>query len=71
MIASRRWQAWRQGWQDYCILTLVKEKLQKANDTAKLAELNQKVKDTINNGIDPVKTDAVRLWLKGELSTAP
>lgn len=67
VIPSRRWQAWRQGWQDYCLLTLAKETMQKSGDTAGIKELDSKVKDTLANAIDPAKTEAVRNWLKSKL----
>jgi hypothetical protein len=70
VVPSRRWQAWRQGWQDYCLLALVKNRLQQAGDQSGLSELNKKVEETVANGIDPVKTDEVRAWLKQKLATA-
>lgn len=71
VVPSRRWQAWRQGWQDYCLLNLVKQKLTKDDDKAGLTEFNSDVQDTLANGIDPAKTDAVRTWLKTKLTKSP
>jgi hypothetical protein len=70
VIPSRRWQAWRQGWQDYNLLTLAKESMKRSGDDAGIAELDQKVQDLVANGLDPVKTEATRDWLKSKLVSA-
>jgi hypothetical protein len=67
VVPSRRWQAWRCGWQDYNMLSLLRDKLSQASDQAGLKELDLLVQDVVNNPGNQAKTDAVREWAKARL----
>jgi hypothetical protein len=64
---SRRWQAWRRGWQDYNLLSMLREKLEKAGDEAGLKRLNESVHDAAECPGDPMKREQVRAWIKANL----
>jgi hypothetical protein len=66
---SRRWEAWRRGWQDYLLLTLTKNAL--AHDKAQTEMLYQKVKQVVDYPGDQALADAVRAWLKEKVAARP
>lgn len=66
--ASRRWEAWRRGWQDYQLLALTKAKLTAAKDEAGLRQLQQLVEGAVTVPGNPAKTEAVRQWARGQLT---
>ena len=65
---SRRWQAWRQGWQDYLLLSRARQALRDRKDADGLKMLDGKVADVVSFPSDPVRADAVRAWAKRVLS---
>jgi len=66
VIPSRRWEAWRRGWQDYNLLALTKTSL--AGDEAGLAEMDRLLDEVVKVPGDPQKREAVRDWLKSRLA---
>jgi hypothetical protein len=71
VIPSRRWQAWRRGWQDYNLLFLARESAVKAGDKAKQEQLAGYVEEVVKVPGDPQKAEAVRAWLKRLLLERP
>jgi hypothetical protein len=70
VIPSRRWQAWRQGWQDYLLLARARSTLRERNDGEGLKTLEQKVKEVVTSAEDADRADETRAWLKGVLASA-
>ncbi|HEX7008802.1 MAG TPA: carbohydrate-binding family 9-like protein [Phycisphaeraceae bacterium] len=68
---SRRWQAWRQGWQDYLLLSLVRDRLRQKGDEAQLAELDRRVQAVVDFPGDSARMQAVRAWLKRQIAATP
>lgn len=66
-IPSRRWQAWRQGFQDYCLLSQAKHELKSRGDAKGLAELSRLVDKAIQSPSDPTNFDAARAFSKQAL----
>jgi hypothetical protein len=64
---SRRWQAWRRGWEDYNLLAILRDKLEKSGDQAALKKLNETVHDVVTCPGDSVKRDQAREWVKSQL----
>lgn len=64
LIPSRRWQAWRQGWQDHCLLTLTSEYLTRKGDSVSLAKMKQLVDEVVLVPGDPNRSESVRNWCK-------
>jgi|GEM_PF-2450658 len=64
VIPSRRWQAWRQGWQDFCLLSLCRKKLESTKDTVRLEKLNSMIDMVVTFPADPVNFDAARSYAK-------
>jgi hypothetical protein len=67
MVPSRRWQAWRRGWQDYCLLALTRKHFKQAGDEESLTKLNELVKKVAAVPGDPTRAEKARLWLKKTL----
>ncbi len=67
LVPSRRWEAWRRGWQDYNILAMAKRSLQEAGDEAGLAELDRLVRDVVKVPGDPQKREAAREWARARV----
>jgi hypothetical protein len=65
---SRRWQAWRQGWQDYLLLSRARQALRDRDDDERLKRLEKHVTDVVSFPGDAARADAVRTWAKGVLS---
>ena len=66
-IPSRRWQAWRQGWQDYCLLALAKKELIARNDTSSQTNLSNLVAKAVQLP-SPANLDAARDFAKQVLT---
>ena len=64
VIPSRRWQAWRQGWQDHCLLSLARKLLQQAGDETRVAALEEMVHQVVAVPGDPRLAEGVRKWCK-------
>jgi hypothetical protein len=71
VLPSRRWQAWRQGWQDYLLLARVRAQLRQSGDEAALAKLDEHVKQVVAFPGEPERPDAARWWLKSVLTSEP
>ena len=65
--SSLRWQAWSQGWQDYCLLDLAKKELIARNDTSGQANLNIIVAKVVQLP-SPANLDAARDFAKQVLT---
>ena len=63
-IPSRRWQAWRQGFQDYCLFDLAREALAGRKDPDGLARLNILIDKAIAIPAEPTNFDAARDFAK-------
>ncbi|HEY3297940.1 MAG TPA: hypothetical protein VGK34_04720 [Armatimonadota bacterium] len=68
VIPSRRWQAWRQGWQDYCLLDLCRKELAARKDTSRLEKMNSLVNRVVQFPADPANFDAARDYAKQVLA---
>ncbi|MBI2302007.1 MAG: DUF4091 domain-containing protein [Armatimonadetes bacterium] len=64
VVASRRWEAWRRGWQDYQLLALTRAALEARGDAAGRAKLAQRVESVVAVPGDPVRAEAAREWLR-------
>lgn len=64
LVASRRWEAWRRGWQDANLLALAKTALQQRNDQAGLARLDELVKQVVAVPGDQQLAEDARAWLR-------
>ncbi|WP_428939257.1 glycoside hydrolase domain-containing protein [Fontivita pretiosa] len=71
VLPSRRWQAWRQGWQDYLLLALARQQLRDRNDAAGLATLKDHVRQVVDFPGDPLRAERARKWLKSVLADSP
>lgn len=68
VVPSRRWQAWRQGWQDTCLLSLCRKELESRKDTARLEKMNSLVDAVLKLPADPTNFDAARNFAKQVLA---
>jgi len=68
VVASRRWEAWRRGWQDYQLLALTEARLKQANDLAGLQDLKRRAEEVVTVPGDPARAEAVRAWLREQLA---
>jgi len=68
IIPSRRWQAWRRGWQDHCLLTLTRQYLNQAGDQKQRATLDNLIKTAVEYPGNPFQTENVRTWCKDNLA---
>ena len=64
LVPSRRWQAWRQGWQDTCLFDLAAKKLTAEKDSKGQVKLNNLIKDYIAMPADPAGADKARNFAK-------
>jgi hypothetical protein len=67
VVPSRRWQAWRRGWQDYNLLSILREKLEKDGNQADLKKLDDYVRDVVAFPSDEARRQHVRDWIKAKL----
>ena len=67
VIPSRRWEAWRRGWQDANLLQLARESIRKSDDAEAMAEFQTRLRETVAVPGDPEHVDATRTWLKNVL----
>lgn len=63
-IPSRRWQAWRRGWQDACLLAQARATLARAGDQAGLATLERHLADVVALPGNPQRAETARAWLR-------
>lgn len=66
-IPSRRWEAWRRGVQDYCLLELTRRKLKAENRTPDLTELSQKVDRLVAAPGSDGLAEELRAWCRDRL----
>lgn len=64
VIPSRRWEAWRRGWQDYLLLSLARESLKSRNDAEGLQTLGKHVSDVVSFPGDDERAESARSWAK-------
>ncbi|MDI9586347.1 MAG: DUF4091 domain-containing protein [Acidobacteriota bacterium] len=64
LVASRRWEAWRRGWQDANLLALAKAALEQRDDQAGAARLDELVKQVVAVPGDQKLADDARDWLR-------
>lgn len=69
VVDSRRWEAWRRGWQDYQLLSLTEAKLKQAGDQAGVQELQRRLQEVVTVPGDPARAEATRRWLREKLAT--
>jgi len=69
VVASRRWEAWRRGWQDYRLLALAQQEMRAAGETEGLKRLDSLVRDVLRVSATPDRAEKGRAWLRAE--TAP
>jgi hypothetical protein len=69
VVPSRRWQAWRQGWQDYLLLALARDALKSRGDGGGLDALKRQVDDVVSFPGDAAKADTARAFARGVLSS--
>lgn len=67
LVASRRWEAWRRGWQDYQILAMAQDAAKAAGPTA-AAELRRRADEIVAIPGDPARAEAMRDWLRAQLA---
>lgn len=67
VVDSRRWRAWRRGWQDYNLMSILREKLAKANDLDTLKQMNSQVAEVVVTPGNREKREDVRMWIKSKL----
>jgi hypothetical protein len=67
MADSRRWRAWRCGWQDYNLLSILRDKLEKSGDQEGLKQLKEHVQDVVSTPGDREKCEKTRNWVKSKL----
>ena len=67
VAASRRWEAWRRGWQDSALLLLARREMQNAGDQPGLDELIRRLGETVRLPGDPMKAHETRQWLRRRL----
>ncbi len=67
VVPSRRWQAWRRGWQDYTLLSMLRSHLEKTHNQVDMKKLNEYVHAVVSSPGDQVKRDHVRQWVKARL----
>lgn len=60
LVSSKRWEAWREGVEDYELLMLARQKLKPGKETA---EFDTKVSGIINNASDYRQFEVVRRYL--------
>jgi hypothetical protein len=65
---SRRWQAWRRGWQDYNLLAMLQDKLVKDKDNKTLQKMNDFVQEVVKAPGNREYCDEVRNWVKSQLA---
>jgi len=68
VVPSRRWQAWRQGWQDYCLISQTARAL--AGDEKGLAELKERVDRVVAAPENYAAAAETRAWCKRILSSS-
>ncbi|MCP4639869.1 MAG: DUF4091 domain-containing protein [bacterium] len=68
LVPSRRWQAWRRGWQDHCLLSLARETFQDSGDEASVAKVEAYAADVASVPGDPARAEEIRAWLKQAVS---
>lgn len=64
IIPSRRWQAWREGWQDTCLFEIAKEKLTKQGNNAALNQMQKLIGDFLERPADPTLAEKARDFAK-------
>jgi hypothetical protein len=67
VVSSRRWQAWRRGWQDYNLLSILRDKLEKDGNQVDLKKLDDYVRDVVAFPADQAKRQSVRDWIKAKI----
>lgn len=70
VIPSRRWQAWRQGWQDHCLLSMTRKILEDEDRHAELETLHKLIDQVITVPGDPRHLENAREWCKQCLKTS-
>jgi len=68
VVASRRWEAWRRGWQDYQLLALTKAALTGDGKETERKKLVALVKDVVSFPGDPRRAKTARTWLRKQLA---
>jgi len=66
-VASRRWEAWRRGWQDYQLLHLTRAALEAGGDAEAQRAFRENLETVVAVPGDPDQADAVREWLRKTL----
>lgn len=67
VVASRRWEAWRRGWQDYQLLALTRTALEGGKKAAELKKLDALVQEVVTVPGDPVRAETARAWLRAQV----
>ena len=71
VVASRRWEAWRRGGADYCLLAGARGRLRAAGDTEGLKRLDAFVRETLAAPVAPGRRDEARTWLRAQIAASP
>lgn len=64
VAASRRWEAWRRGFQDHCLMELAEKTLRDAGDADGLTRLKALLEKVVTTPGDPVLADEARQWMR-------
>ncbi len=64
LIPSRRWQAWRRGFQDHCLLSLATKVFAERGDDASVAKVKAAAAEVASVPGDPERAEDIRTWLK-------
>lgn len=67
-VPSRRWEAWRRGVQDICLLDLTQRRLTAENRSSDLAELARKVDALVASPGSEGLADELRAWCRDRMS---
>ncbi|MBN2312258.1 MAG: DUF4091 domain-containing protein [Candidatus Hydrogenedentes bacterium] len=70
-MPSRRWQAWRRGWQDHCLLSLARERCRQDTSSGSLARFDEVVDGVVAVPGDPNLREEARGWLKAIVADGP